>query len=198
MEKTQIMWTRIACASALAGMALIGCGGDDPRLNTDLPRERPLNSLSDAEARSFCEDIERFADDLADDIEPSKQQACNYIAVSFSETEQECEEIRAACLASDEDPTEDPDEEEEEPVEVRCADATADEIPESCDVTIGEFEVCLEDIADQSRDLFTSASCSMPGEPPDAEDELPASCAALEARCPGLFMDAEEPAGGEI
>jgi rubredoxin len=58
------------------------------------------------------------------------------------------------------------------PDDLECENATADEIPASCDMTVDEYEDCVDDLADL--------------DPCDANPDLPSSCDKLfSAACQG-------------
>ncbi len=80
-----------------------------------------------------------------------------------------------------------------------CDEASADEVPEDCNVTVGEMRTCFADqLAAETALLgqFAGRSCEallmMSFE--DLDTDPPASCAGIDTRCPGLF---EPDDGGE-
>jgi len=70
-------------------------------------------------------------------------------------------------------------------------DCKLDEDEEECDVTVAEAEECLNDNLAAMDDAYGSLSCSSDLNAVK-EPEKPASCKAIEDKCPALTEEEEE------
>ena len=82
--------------------------------------------------------------------------------------------------------------EQGEPEEDTCAEDIKKQI-ENCDATVAEMEACQNDAIALGLGLVDKINCdavpiAQEGNP-FGEPESPASCVALEEKCPGITMD---------
>jgi hypothetical protein len=154
----------------LLALALVSpaCGGDD---GSGVDPDKTFDQVSAGEANDICE----WVADLVSESD-AKQVACYLVGIV---TEQlgggDCDQVADACLA---DTT---------PAQAGCS-VTTQELPECAStVTVGEVETCLEDVASQIASLADTISCDSSL----AELEDPASCVAIDEKCPDLLEDPE-------
>jgi len=91
-----------------------------------------------------------------------------------------CEQAYVACLQEDPDPMED-----------ECSLDEMDELRD-CDAPLGDLERCMNDMFAQLSQLFGGLTCDSDPQELAGLDEKPASCQALEERCPEIFAEDEE------
>jgi len=156
----------------VAGLALSACG-DSGRIDTGLPRSKPLNEITDAEARRACENV---VDDL--EIMLTREQDCTLEGLLRASTEADCEAARDECLAR---PEPDP------PAPEDCSMSDASDFAD-CPATVGELEDCLDARLASNESFLRSLSCA------DAGGELsypplPEACRPIATQCPDLIDD---------
>lgn len=187
-NKIRVSWLS---AAALALMAGAGCKGDDDGGGSVTPSgvemsgplgevatgasgvqgSKPLGQVTDAEAMQLCEWSTAAA------YEPSSKETCTTLSAAFTTNREECESSVTECLKEvgvDEEPEE------------TCDTASAAELPANCTATVAEFEKCVEDLNAANRALFSNTTCADVGEI-DLESDVPASCQAIEPKCPGFL-----------
>ncbi len=182
-SKIRVAWLTVAGAALLVGA---GCGdgdGEGGAKSSGVASSKPLSEVTDAEATQICE----WGSDAS--YAPSDKETCTFRALFFSSTPAECEAFVAQCLK--EGPR---DEEEEE-----SCDSAKNDLPDDCTATVAELEACIRDFNAALRDFFAGASCddagmTATGDPAAAPP--PASCAAVEKKCPGLYGDDDTSGAG--
>src|SRR5262245_24321101 len=149
------------------GCALLGCGDDDDgrSITTGLPRNKPLAELNADELRTACRAL---SDGLDAVVTPARRQrlACTARAVpgslmTVNGTAQidvaTCRMMVGQCVAAAPvDAGIDPMLDQDVSEAFDCASASSLEV-EGCDVTVGEFESCLDEMVgayDQFVSLF--------------------------------------------
>jgi hypothetical protein len=161
-------------------------GGD---LDTGLPDDKTISSLTDAEIVDLCSKIDAFYSEgkVADSLEDFSCRFAGMFAAAFSAPETDAA-ARAACQAAYDE----------------CAAAPAEGMAEKCTkptgvctATVGEVEACANDSAkalDQLVDTFPSCAeltladlMSMDGGDPMTPAD-PASCTTVEMKCPDAPM----------
>ncbi len=159
----------------IAVLAMGACG-DSGRIDLGLPRGKALNEITDAEARTICENV-----DPADiEITFSREQECTIGAVFASSTQAQCEMLRDACLARPPEPRPTPEQQD-------CSMAETSDFAD-CRATVGEAEDCLNDYLDASESYLKGLTCADAATATD-EPPLPPSCVSIQDRCPSLLDD---------
>ena len=186
-----------ACDSSDGGSSEIDLGDDD----------KVASGLSEAEAASLCEEVEKKAAAFVDN-ESSKHQTClmaGLFTKAFAgDSVEACQEAYDQCMAAE--PGEEVGGDDQPGDEVGGDDQPGDDCGsahedlEDCDATLGELEACMNDSQAKQQDAadqVKSLTCSSTSEDAealqgDSEYEEPASCKALEEKCPGMGVGARE------
>jgi hypothetical protein len=166
-----------------------GSSGD---LNTGLPDDKPISSLTDAEITDLCGKIDAFYSEgkVADSLEDLSCRFAGMFAAAFSAPETDAA-ARAACQAAYDDCVAAPAE-----VTEKCTKPTG-----MCTATVGEIEACANDSAkalDQLASTFPScAELTLADlEGTDGGDPMtpadPASCTTVEMKCPDAPLPSSE------
>lgn len=137
-------WVPVAALSCW-----LGCGDGRepiPAAKHGLPPGLEVRELSDAQQLALCEDsVERMR------VASDRQVQCSLEAIGRSLTGPECTELRAACLAREDDSV------DEETSASLCA--RLDEIPGAgCDLTVSEYSRCVGALAAHQRKIGEAAS----------------------------------------
>lgn len=184
----KVMATLIG-ASALVCAAACSDDGDGggSTLASGLPPDQQLESLTDDDLKKFCDEAEALSKRLV-----TVNRICTVAAASFAEDRQSCEQFKKQCLQSP------PDLEEEapDPEEPTCVEQLKMQL-EGCGATVEELEACTNDAISGALAAFdiTCADVPLPmsDEGPFGSDlEKPASCTALEMKCPKLADDNQD------
>lgn len=177
-----------------AGLALLlgtACGGDDKNENTTgfstgIDPSRPASSLSAAETQQFCKAFDGLLEDPA--IKGSLCQVVSVIAASLLAGNGTDAQLQMACTQGYNECLKD-DGKAEPGSSSKCEKPAA-----SCTATIGEIEQCFSDM----KLAFVNLGKSLPAcsaltkasinqsSPASAEPTMPASCTALEKKCPDV------------
>jgi hypothetical protein len=161
---------RSAILGLLAALSL-ACGGDD---GSALDDDRRLSDLSTSEARSVCKEILGV-------IEDADWRGVARLGCAFAEALQpQCSDARIdSCVSQAVSQIEaDP---------AQCDEVSDSEVElEACDATVGELGTCLRDLIGAVADLGAGLTCATLDDL-TLEVQPPASCSALESRCPGLI-----------
>jgi hypothetical protein len=181
---------------ALATVA--ACGGDSDSdedagddaggdaIDTGLPEATPLSAVSAAQYLQACEAVRSS---VASRLGPDTAQrgACEIYGAAFTDTPASCRTAADVCVSSSVVPKEDVD----FATQLQCEADVSD--LQGCNVTVGQYEQCLNDrlsaferlLADNSCehaatvDMASAAAAANFGNLPS-----PPSCAALESQCP--------------
>ena len=140
---------------------------------------KPVESLSVAEFREFCEWTVKHAADAL-----SAEQYCTVGAVESSEDEAECTASYEMCIEEEGEFWESDIEEALE----GCAEIEQSDLPTDCSVTLGEVRDCYAAIDDELSRAARTFDCEMPGE--TLPDEAPAACRRIEDDCPDALAGA--------
>ena len=169
----------------LAAFLMMGSACDIGGLN--LGRDgKAVSSLSEADQQAACEDIEAYYENKIPEAE-QKRAACTLagaFAAAFSspttdaELQMACATARDECINSNET--------SEEEGEDSCA---FDNIPDDCEATIGEVELCYEEQIEQTKQAFAELDCANltldeMEDMMEATDTTPESCKTLQEKCP--------------
>jgi hypothetical protein len=178
-----------AGSTSQAGTSSGGSGtGSSGDLNTGLPDDKPISSLTDAEVADLCSKIDAFYSEgkVADSLEDFSCRFAGMFAAAFSSPETDAA-ARAACQPAYDDCLAAPSEVTTE----KCMKPTG-----TCTATVGEVEACANDSAKALEQLASAfPSCaeltladlmSTEGEDPAPAD--PASCTTVEMKCPDAPM----------
>jgi hypothetical protein len=185
-------WSKALVAVAgflmLAGV-VPACGGDSkgPKaVDTGLPPEKVLGSLSDGEARQACQQLSGALNDryTQDSVTTS---FCTRFAVGLAGTEDSCNDLVDTCKdMAGEQPV-------QEVASSDCSQVTAAELRD-CELTVADLEACSNDLIDFFDGFLNEYSCNDAAEV-DEEDvsldfdiEQPASCTRLENECPDATL----------
>ena len=170
-----------------------GAPGSAGGLSTNVPGDTPLNELSDSELEQLCKDFTASYGPGSALETSSKEFSCRFSglltgALSGAKTDAE---LRTACKATYDACLKAPNE---------AADPeTCDKPDSSCTATVAEVKACAQDSVaalDELKDAIpTCAEATLESlqnlDIPTEEDASPASCTALQAKCP----DAPTPPG---
>lgn len=189
----------------LAGVLSIGLaascggesdGGDEPgpggggQLDTGLPDQTPLDEITPAQYASACQELR---EDVSNRLgrEEAVRSACEVLQAGITDSTATCESGADTCVEQTENGT-NPffTADDLDFTQFECGDA--DEL-EGCNVTIAEFERCLNDRVAAVERILADNSCANAasvsfGDATEAADignlESPASCARVDAECP--------------
>jgi hypothetical protein len=164
---------------AVAAFGLGACGdGGDGGGSSGVPDSTKVTELTESEKTALCEE---FADRFKPVSEDLKIPSCSIdgiIAEMSGDGATTCEEARDACLAQEDDG--------------EAQDCSMnEEIPENCDITVGEYRDCIDAYAGQVKNLASQITCDSDlqdlqnFEPP----ETPAACMTVQTKCPELAPD---------
>lgn len=165
-------------APVLAAMVAAACGDDGGTSGVD--GDKSLDQLSPAEATDLCD---WGASLLAQD--EVTRFACYYAALVFNQDSDACEAMAQECI------------DEAEPIDPDDIECTfQDELPAcASEVTVAEVEACARDALGILIDIAEDISCDSDPEEIDLLAlEEPASCQAIEEKCPELFEDDDDEA----
>lgn len=184
-------------ALAIACSSSGGSGGSGSVSSVD--STKTVNGLSDSEAKQYCEDATRYAEGQLSAADSKKigcgfssQFMASFNAESDSDAQTKCKALYEECLKKPDEKTE--------------TDAGASDDPctefksrsKDCAATVGEVTQCMTDElaamkALAARDFCAEAKASSPdgGTPGSSLFEQPASCKAIESKCPGLSGKSE-------
>jgi hypothetical protein len=155
-------------------------GGGGSSIKSGLPPDKSVSGLTDAEAQKLCETEGRAAVELSSTF-------CKFAAfaeaISVGQDGQPsvdtaaCESGQAACADA-----------AEQPVVESCSGAQADP---DCDITVQEYETCLNATIASAVQLFQAVSCDKAPTQDQFQNfdpnALPSQCNGLDQRCPGAF-----------
>jgi hypothetical protein len=172
--------------------------GGGPGAVSSVDSSKTGGSLTDAEAKQYCEDTQRYSEAQVGEADRKKvgcgigAQIVSSGAKTDAEAQSTCNQQYTACLErplpgqGDAGPAPDP-----------CAKAKDD--LKDCTATINELNTCAADSAAVfkalvGKDFCAEAKASSPDAgtsgPPSSYKE-PASCTALRQKCPNLYRDSE-------
>lgn len=164
-----------------AAMVAAACGGDDGG-SSGVDGDKRLDELSQEEATDFCE----WGLSLLDGDEVTRF-GCYLTALVFSPDAETCEIVAQECI------------DEAEPIDPAEAECEFEEDLPPCasEVTVAEMEDCARDAVGVLAALADDITCdSDPEELEDLSLEQPASCLAIEEKCPELFEEEDDEEGG--
>lgn len=180
----------------ISALALVACDDGDSdsgggTFNTSLDDNQSLAAVTDADAQSLCESSQAAVASLLS----NKTQLCTFVAAQLTPDKATCQQAVTQCVDSPESAA--PDDSKD------CSTAKASDLME-CDLTVGEFELCINAYIGKVRSLMGSASCDrLSSGEPDLSSLLPTpqslpECAPLVSQCPKLFdsSDDDAEAGG--
>lgn len=172
--------TSKAGSSGSAGSASQSGGG----LDTGLPGDKPLSSLTDDELAALCDKFDDFysTGKVADALQDFNCGFAGLFAAAFSGADSDAA-VRAACKATYDECAAAPSE----------TTSTCNEPSGTCTATVAELEACANDSGkalEQVASAFPSCAeltlTDLMGMGDDTEMlENPVSCAILETKCPG-------------
>ncbi len=188
--------------SFIFGFLALGaaCGGDSDggggggNVDTGLEESQPLSDVSAADFTEACNSIQatveaRFGEDRVTEF------GCEIGAAFISEDAASCRDFRDDCIAN-------PPEMGDEGMDLGSATDLGCGSPtglEDCDVTVGEFESCLNESLDAIDAFIGQFTCANAGNidleqaQMDPLAEPPQSCARLRTECPEAGFGGEQP-----
>ena len=168
---------RLSIAAALLlSLALGGCsnGGYDSGVDDS----RPFDAISDAEARTACENLARYIEANIPDAR-QLELTCTVQALGATTTPEACRESVQTCLGGDPDPF---------LGDLGCEGTMA---TTDCSATVREVEQCITADLSQVFDQLDRVSCDIAGDLDALQDLMtspptPAECTSLADECPQL------------
>ena len=184
--KTRTLPTILSSVIACAALTFVGCGDDEDgsrggTFSSGVPSATPINEMTQQQRDDFCAEAEAFGEDFftESDLERFTCLSFGLIAGAFEGGAGACQEAFDACLENPPPPDEAHD-------DSTCA---LDDVDDDCDVTVGEYETCLNDTAALTLRLIDDLSCDTVdwgSSDVEAFGETPESCRAFEERCGGF------------
>jgi hypothetical protein len=177
----------VIATTLVLGMGITSCDDSDDNDNgvlTSLDSSKKLKDLTDEEAYDACVSASEALADLFD-----KETLCLIAGVMTSiemgGNKQMCETMYEQCKneeLSDELDNLSPEED--------CSEEDDDEESyEDCEATVGELDKCFSDMKKAYQNATDDLSCNTTDL---KEPDEPASCKAIEEKCPGTFGDDDE------
>jgi hypothetical protein len=173
----------------LLTVVVVGCEEKDSgQIVTTVPESKPINDLDPGQEQDLCEDVQAWAQDhLTDEL--FQRIECIGDAVSAA-TEAGNGVDEAACRSAYNECLSQP---AERVIDFDAAQCNVDAFP-MCDVTVGEYLTCAEDSYALLQEVLGLFDCSNLQALANADQQqLPASCMALEENCPGFYGNTEDP-----
>jgi len=140
-------------------------------LNFSLKGDKTFSELTTGDAETICMEIDEWLSQNIDQAATCKMSSV-LMAAMFGGNAESCEAMYQACLES--------------PTDEEVADCTVG--PEDlvdCNVTVDEYEQCVEDSIQAQNNMMAQMSCS--NLTANVEEPVVASCAVIEQNCPGLL-----------
>jgi hypothetical protein len=181
----------------------LGCGDDDGggAVSSGFPPSTMLSELSAEEVMQACSDLVLDLDvTLTAELERVN---CTLRAfpMSISVTlsgeatgdPAMCRDLRDRCLRGENIGGVDPVMVDPVGSSIQCGSPAAVTAAQSCDVTVGEYEACLNAIVANTQSSLRMIDCSLVSDPDSLQDAMrpppppqPQVCAELDAQCPQL------------
>ena len=179
----------VACTSSTDGSG----GGSGPGAVSDVDSSKAVNNLSDSEVKEYCEDGKRYSEAQLAGIDLKKigcgisaQLLASYGAENDADAQAKCRTQFDECM--------------KQPTENTGADAGAQEDDcaafkeqvANCNATVGEVNQCVADQtaalkALSAKDFCAEAKAMSNDTPPNTTAfQPPASCKAIQSKCPSL------------
>jgi len=171
------------CAPAL--VAMVGCSSD-VTFTSGVDKTKKVSEVTPDEAQTLCENAAATAQDFAESV---KDDLCVFVGaitgafaggLGGGDPVVLCEAAVADCKSQELEP-------------VDTTDCNAEAQIANCDATIEEIEACYNDSLEATTTALAaigSQSCSdlLTGAEPNISVDVsaPASCTALQQKCPGL------------
>lgn len=174
--------------TVLVGMTLAmgACGGDDDGggsgFKTSVPSSKRVDMLSPAETQTLCQDFSKWGESLEKSLTPKICRLAGLLAPDKAS----CETAVKECIDEPSEPS----------------DGGMCEAPENCSASVGEMQACLNDTMNTLSsylDKFPTCAqiASGSGSIPTQMPMKPASCAAIESKCPAIANGFDDIAGDE-
>lgn len=147
-----------------------GAGGFDSGVQGD----KPVSTVTDAEARQFCEALESWYFALAP-VAYQQRERCELTALGTTANPAACEASVNACLQN--------------PPAISDFDCTTSTALPGCNATVDEVEACAAADANALKARADEASCAAAGNLPELQRlamavPVPAECSRLASYCP--------------
>jgi hypothetical protein len=160
--------------SVVSLLGVIACGDDEG--GSGVPSSKKIGELNESEARSLCRDM---ADKMKKIGDAQNQLICIGTGITIGQGDRaECQDAADECLAENDGGFElDCDGEDGEP---------ASEGDDCADVTVGEFNACLDAEIKALEAVTSKVTCSSDLdelEELESADEAPAACVKIADRC---------------
>jgi len=145
------------------------------------PDEKGIGELSTDEQLAMCTELATYFEREVP-AASQKRLACYFFALAFTGGDaQACEQAAQGCIADPE-------------MDAGTDDVSCDTARLSgCTATVAEIEACFSDMTSVTKSLASRISCRTSASDLEGLSDRPASCTAVEAKCPALFEDDAEP-----
>lgn len=151
--KERTMTIRFISALALAlslGIVTTACGS-----SSGVDGNKPLNELTRDDNEKLCEYTADLMKDVFDGTN-ARRALCSFQGFAFEQSGLgTCEDLRDECMKDDDDL----DDEFDDGFTVCDDDDDFLDFPETCDVTVKEFEDCIRAMRDRMKDAFSDITC---------------------------------------
>jgi hypothetical protein len=186
-------------------MALTGCGGDGESsgVDTGLAETTVLRDITSSESITACQNI-RSAIQEEFGVDQTLRKACELMGAAATDTTDACQGQATTCVTQANEGT-NPFFRREQldfAANLECDGDTSDFA--DCEVTVGEFESCMDARLAQVEELFSNFTCNAAAtiDTTDAQmyisqlgnRETPSACQRLQSECPRAepFGDEED------
>jgi hypothetical protein len=201
-----LTFAAMTASAVFASACSSSSGGSGPGSVSSVDSTKTVNSLSDSEAKQYCEDANRYAAAQSNEAD-AKKVVCgltaaaiaSYGAETDAEAQTKCKAQYTECMNKPADTTD--TDTDAGTTEDPCADFKSR--AKDCSATVGEVNQCLADRAAAfktlaSKDYCAEAKVASPdagtSSPLTSYDD-PASCKALQAKCPSLTGSSDDSGG---
>lgn len=170
-------------SSSMAGGSSTPSGGNSTTTGGgDLPQDKPVNTLTDDEAKQLCEELQK--DEAG--LESFSCKLSGILAVVFSGADTDAK-AQAACKAAYDECV--------AGLMTSTGSCDAGAVNGDCTATVAELEACMND----SKAAVEAASTQIPscdtitlkdlmsGDTTPSMEDSPASCKVIEMKCPGAL-----------
>ncbi len=174
--------SELSLGLALAlGLGAAACGddGNGGGGGSGISGSLKISELSEAQAIALCKEAANgsFGQGI-------KAGLCTFQGIIEEQISGgNCEEARDACM--------------KEPITDCEADVKEGDFVSDCDVTVGEYRKCMDDYGAVYQEVAKDITCDTDWEElqsGEEDPEPPASCKAIEQKCPGVFDDTDSDA----
>ena len=176
---TFVSFLVVACSPPTLGDVVSNAVNSGPQatVSTSVGGSRTLGSLSDSEAYTYCDDLNKYLESHPDEGAKSScllLGSLSAFGVSAANATATCKDEYGKCIAKDPGA-----------IQIMCSQLT----PEftDCKATVAEYSQCRQDATNAARDI-SADSCNrfMSDAGSSSTPSRAASCKAISDKCPGL------------